>query len=119
METQWVRLLALFMERGESGVTISEISDSRPRGLGIKQYNSRIKDLRGKGYNIVCVRAGFFVLRGKSESVQEPIYTVEQYKKLKDDLLEVYYMTTGNHKKKILEEGILMNESLQIMEALI
>lgn len=119
MDTQWVRLLALFMERGENGVTISEISDSRPRGLGIKQYNSRIKDLRKKGWNVVCVRAGFFVMRGRSESVQEPVYTVEQYKKLKDDLLEVYYMTSGSHKQKILKEGIAMNQTLEIMEALL
>lgn len=116
METQWVRLLALFMERGAQGVTINEISDSRPRGLGIKQYNSRIKDLRGKGYNIVCLRAGHFELRGKSE--QEPAYTIEQLKAQREDLLEVYEMTSGYHKQKILKQGQELRKALDVMEAL-
>lgn len=41
---------------------VYEIMTPQPSGLGVAQYNSRIKELREQGYNIVNKIPGHFVL---------------------------------------------------------
>lgn len=60
--TQKQRILNLLRERGKQGVMVYEIMTPRPTGLGVAQYNSRIKELREQGYNIVNKTPGHFVL---------------------------------------------------------
>lgn len=105
----------MFIERGERGCTISEISDSRPRGLGIKQYNSRIKDLRKQGWNVVCVRPGFFVLRGRSDEVR----TLEQVKKELEFTRSAWEIATGSARQKIEKQGKELAAIVARMEALL
>jgi len=61
--TQRERILNLLRERGQAGVQVWELIAPRPAGLGIAQYNARIKELREKGFNIINVKPGHFVLK--------------------------------------------------------
>jgi len=56
------RIIKLLKERGQMGAFVYEIITPRPQGLGIAQYNARIKELRETGYNIRNVKPGHFVL---------------------------------------------------------
>lgn len=60
--TQEERILKLLKERGERGVYVYEMQNSRPNGLGIAQYNARIKGLRRKGHIIKNTEPGHFIL---------------------------------------------------------
>lgn len=61
--SQYNRLLELFRYSYPGGVNVWEMNTPRPKGgLGIAQYNRIIKMLRDDGYNIKCVRPGFYRL---------------------------------------------------------
>lgn len=59
--TQAARILEVLRGRGERGVYAWEITGD----LHILQYNSRIFDLRKKGFDIINERPGLFVLKEK------------------------------------------------------
>jgi hypothetical protein len=61
--TQEGRILQLLKERGDRGVAVWEFMLPRPQGLGVAQYGARIFSLRRKGYEIVNVEPGHFVLK--------------------------------------------------------
>ena len=61
-QTQENRILELLQERGSKGVFVYELIAPKPKGLGIAQYNARIKGLRKRGYNVKNVTPGHFVL---------------------------------------------------------
>jgi len=61
--SQKERILTLLQERGDEGVMVYEIMAPRPNGLGIAQYNARIKELRELGHKIINVTPGHFVLK--------------------------------------------------------
>jgi len=60
--SQRERLLALLKSRGSQGVYVYEINAPRPGGLGIAQYNTRIKELRELKHNIINTEPGHFKL---------------------------------------------------------
>lgn len=66
--TQEERILKLLQERGSLGAYVYEFQTPRPQGLGVAQYNARIKGLRKKGHNIKNVVPGHFVLISEGES---------------------------------------------------
>ena len=77
--TQRERILNLLRERGEAGVQVWELIAPRPQGEGIAQYNSRILELRSKGFNIINTKPGHFVLKEfKEEEVENGESTVNQ-----------------------------------------
>lgn len=59
--TQRQRLLQAFQERGE--LYVYEIMAPRPNGLGIAQYNARIKELRESGHPIINKEPGHFIYK--------------------------------------------------------
>jgi hypothetical protein len=59
--TQRQRLLQAFQERGE--LYVYEIMAPRPNGLGIAQYNARIKELREEGHPIINKEPGHFIYK--------------------------------------------------------
>ncbi len=61
-KTQTQRILELLLDRGTAGAFVYEFMMPRPQGLGIAQYNARIKELREEGHNIENVTPGHFVL---------------------------------------------------------
>lgn len=63
MPTQKEQILSLLQSRGQRGVMVYEIIAPKPNGLGIAQYNARIKDLREEGHNIINTTPGHFVLK--------------------------------------------------------
>jgi hypothetical protein len=58
MQTQHQRLLDAF--RDKTDLMVYEIMTPRPQGLGIAQYNARIKELREMGHQIINVQPGHF-----------------------------------------------------------
>lgn len=60
-QTQCQRLLEALETKGE--LYVYEIIAPRPVGLGIAQYNARIKELRESGYNIINKEPGHFVYK--------------------------------------------------------
>lgn len=56
--TQTQRLLDEFINKGD--LMVYEIIAPRPQGLGIAQYNARIKELRDKGHVIKNLQPGHF-----------------------------------------------------------
>ena len=78
MPTQKQRLLQLLEQRGQQGVFVYEIMTPRPDGLGISQYNARIKELRESGYTIINTKPGHFVLRASVVSTPEDYQSIEQ-----------------------------------------
>jgi len=56
--TQKQRLLEKFYEKQD--LMVYEIMAPRPQGLGIAQYNARIKELREMGHTIKNIRPGHF-----------------------------------------------------------
>ena len=71
-ESQKQRILNLLTERGSAGVYVYEMTNSRPNGLGVSQYNARINGLRKKGHNIINTQPGHFVL--SKDKVVPPTY---------------------------------------------
>jgi len=68
MKTQRERILTLLRERGNAGVRVWEFMiPTNQGGLGVAQYNARIKELRDKGFNIINVRPGLFVLEEEGQ----------------------------------------------------
>lgn len=61
-ETQCDRILTLLQVRKQAGAFVYEICAPRPQGLGISQYNARIKELRESGHRIINTKPGHFVL---------------------------------------------------------
>lgn len=61
--TQKQRLLEHLRDKGEQGAYVYEFMMPRPNGLGIAQYNARIKELRTEGYTIINTKPGHFVLK--------------------------------------------------------
>jgi hypothetical protein len=57
--TQQQRLLQAFKNHGE--LFVYEMMAPRPNGLGIAQYNARIKELRDQGHRIINKEKGHFV----------------------------------------------------------
>lgn len=89
--SQRERLLALLRAKGSRGVYVYEIIAPRPDGLGIAQYNTRIKELREGGndrpkYNIVNTEPGHFVLieHGKREVITQTPIKLSAEKKLEN-----------------------------------
>lgn len=60
--TQKERILRLLKMRGNEGAYVYEFMTPRPKGLGVAQYGTRIKELRNEGYDIVNIEPGRFVL---------------------------------------------------------
>lgn len=60
-DTQCQRLLEAFEAKGE--LYVYEIMAPRPSGLGIAQYNARIKELREAGHQIINAQPGHFVYK--------------------------------------------------------
>lgn len=58
--TQQLRILSLLLTKPH--VMVYEFMTPRPQGLGIAQYNARIKELREYGYDIESVEKGKFKL---------------------------------------------------------
>lgn len=56
--TQQQRLLDAFQEKQD--LMVYEIMAPRPHGLGIAQYNARIKELREQGHTIRNIEPGHF-----------------------------------------------------------
>lgn len=63
--TQQQRLLQAFQEKQD--LMVYEIMAPRPNGLGIAQYNARIKELREQGHPIENVSPGHFRYQVKEE----------------------------------------------------
>ncbi len=88
--SQRERLLALLRAKGSRGVYVYEIIAPRPEGLGIAQYNTRIKELRegksGERHNIVNTEPGHFVLieHGKKEIITQTPVKISAEKKLEN-----------------------------------
>ena len=76
-KTQTQRILELLKERGEAGAFVYEFMMPRPQGLGIAQYNARIKELREQGHDIENVVPGHFVLRAKAPAT--PVKEIIEY----------------------------------------
>lgn len=95
------RLLELLTERGPAGIYVYEIMQPRPQGLGVAQYNARIKELREQGHHIVNTQPGHFVL--KREFIEEnSMHTYDLEQKLQSLRLE-WKAERDPVKKKILE----------------
>jgi hypothetical protein len=89
MDTQRQRLLALLNERGGQGVYVYEIMQPRPDGLGIAQYNARIKELRESGYTIINTKPGHFVLQASVVSTPDDYKSIEEkLEKLREEWKE-------------------------------
>jgi len=73
--SQKERILNLLQRRGGMGVKVYEIIAPRPDGLGVAQYNARIKELRTAGHEIVNIAPGHFVLRGTKHYKPQRIVT--------------------------------------------
>lgn len=67
--TQRQRLLQAFQERGE--LYVYEIMQPRPNGLGVAQYNARIKELREEGHQIINQEPGHFVYKSDTAVKEE------------------------------------------------
>ena len=57
-QTQHQRLLQAFQDKQD--LMVYEIMAPRPQGLGIAQYNARVKELRELGHPIINVKPGHF-----------------------------------------------------------
>jgi hypothetical protein len=87
--TQENLILELLKERGEAGAYVYEFMTPRSKGgLGIAQYSARIWGLRKKGYNIVNVKKGLFVLQAeeKRESNYGPENCLAGERQISDQL---------------------------------
>jgi len=82
MKTQQQRILELLQQRGERGLEVFEIMTPRPDGLGVAQYNSRIKELREQGHNIINTKPGHFMLEENKELKLERLR--EEYRQAKE-----------------------------------
>lgn len=60
--TQENKILNLLKKRAKKGVKVYELIAPQPTGLGIVQYNARIYSLRRKGYSILNIKPGHFIL---------------------------------------------------------
>lgn len=78
-KTQKERILELLQERKDRGAFVYEFMMPRPQGLGIAQYNARIKELREQGYDIENVTPGHFVLRESKTSEPTPVKEIFEY----------------------------------------
>jgi len=65
--TQEQRILDLLRERGKAGAYVYKFMTPRPQGLGIAQYNTRIWELRQKGFVIENKTPGLFLLTNDIE----------------------------------------------------
>lgn len=63
--TQQQRLLQAFKSKGE--LFVYEIMAPRPNGLGIAQYNARIKELREQGHEIINKEPGHFIYKKEED----------------------------------------------------
>lgn len=121
MKTQRDRILAVLTERGEKGVYVYELIAPRPKGLGIAQYNARIKELRSRGYAIVNTEPGHFVLRGNpmKQDLNNDLMTFEQMRAELNDLRNLWEIASAKDRPKIEKQGIELREIVEKMEALI
>lgn len=119
MQTQRDRLLAILMERGEQGVFVYELIAPRPQGLGIAQYNARIKELRSRGYVIINKEPGHFVLmsNGITDDLTTQFVTVEQLKAELADLRKTWEIAPANARKKIEVQGMELKKQIENLEA--
>jgi hypothetical protein len=98
LPNQKARLLKLLQFRGQQGVKVYEITNSRPDGLGILQYSARISELRDDGYEIEN-NPGWFVLHGyESDKTIEKEYIPEEVQK-PDEWLKMGAWLRGNGNK--------------------
>jgi len=104
-DTQQTRLLTLLQIRGSKGVYVYEMMAPRPEGLGIAQYNARIKELREDGYNIINTNPGHFVLQESSVvQIQQDLVDIgEKLKQLRKDW--TVYKRKGDIGRMKLVEG--------------
>lgn len=78
-KTQGEKLLELLKTRAAIGVRVYEMTMPKSLGgLGISQYNARIKELREAGWNIFNKEPGHFVLLGYGKSAPEIMAEPEQ-----------------------------------------
>lgn len=105
--TQEERILTLLKERGDRGAYVYEFMAPRPDGLGVAQYNARIWGLKQKGYQIINLQPGHFVL--KEEKMEMSVEEIQA--KLKT-LRERWVKEPEN--RKILEiRGKLLAKALE------
>ena len=69
--TQQERLLEAFKEKGE--LYVYEIMSPQPQGLGIAQYNARIKELRQQGHPIINTEPGHFIYKSDTAIKEDPM----------------------------------------------
>jgi hypothetical protein len=113
--TKQDQILALLRDKGTQGVTISELSDSYPNGIGCKQYNSRIKALREDGHNIVSIKDGLYMLFEELD----PAMTVEEANAELKTLRSVWEIADSGHRKYIEERGKRMLEIIEKVGVLV
>lgn len=118
MQTQRERILAMLMERGEKGVYVYELIAPRPTGLGCAQYNSRIKELRSRGYVIVNTEPGHFVLRSNpiKQDFNSDLMTFEQMQVELNNLRKLWEISPAKDRQRIEKQGY---ELKKILEALV
>ena len=78
LNAQEQRILNLLREKGSQGAYVYEFTTSRPKGLGVSQYNARIWGLRRKGHDIKNTTPGHFVLAGDIATPKKPEYIFTQ-----------------------------------------
>ena len=107
--TQEERILTLLKERGSRGAYVYEFMQPRPNGLGIAQYNARIWGLKQKGYQIINLQPGHFVLKEDHMDLT----TEEIQEKLKQ--LRIKYLAAKNEedRKVIAARGMALRRSLE------
>lgn len=126
--TQKERLIKLLEERGEKGVYVYEIQAPRPKGLGIAQYNARIKELREgdndskKNYNIVSVEKGKFVLRDfnitPKKIVETPVLNLEELKARRLKLLDEYKKLVQDGRKETTDAKMILSRGKAIRNSI-
>ena len=92
-ETQCDRILTLLRVRKQAGAFVYEICAPRPQGLGISQYNARIKELRESGHRIINTKPGHFVLE------ETGMNGYDRFKQMGEKLQQeagVYYQKLSN-----------------------
>lgn len=78
--SQKQRLLEAFLEKKD--LMVYEIMAPRPEGLGIAQYNARIKELRELGHPIENIEPGHFRYQvPKEKKMQRPLLEGDGYQK--------------------------------------
>jgi hypothetical protein len=115
--TQCTRLLQAFQEKQD--LMVYEIMTPRPQGLGIAQYNARIKELKEQGHPIINVKPGHFrYIRENKIQVKELLMTdttTPAYQKFKEagEALKQGKLPETKYQSMAYTELITMRERAQ------